>query len=364
MAYPVNYLEQLLYVNNIQKRIETTERLLDKITVRSFYPPTQQMWEDAYFSRTNTPPPIPVGVKLVWYNLLNCDARLYQTVYDENGGTTSSGTVYEAVDSSYDRGAIRFLAKSTYTTGFGYANTNEAFIFGSIASLGATDETMMVRMDLTRWSKRHLVGMYIFYEVRATTTPMNLNFLFSGKGQLTIDNIPVQPAIGSATHLNESTNWLLQGTARQNNATDVVSFNVNTVEQNSIGVSSGGIVADSTSSANSFMSGMMRVINPAFPYVGDIPDSPRQNETVFVTGHIQRAGFVANSLYMYETYLVRTDGLPAHSAPFLGFDTASTTGVLGTGITRNDMANMHSESAAWLYGIFADETGRISEFED
>ena len=206
MTYPTNYIEQLLYANNLQARLDAISAKVSKVTVRSFRTPVQSEWEDAYFKQTGNPPPIPVGVKLVWYNYQSNEARLFSTSYDLNGGLTSSGTVREAVDNTYSRPPFRFLAKSTNTTGYGYANTNNGFIFGSITSLGGTDETIMARMDLTQWSQRGLMGLFVNYEIRATANPMNLSFLFSGKGQLSVDSLPIEPSLATNSNKNSTTN--------------------------------------------------------------------------------------------------------------------------------------------------------------
>lgn len=349
MTFPANYIEQRFAVDRLVQRVTQAESKTAKVTIRSFYEPTQKEWEDAYVQKTSRKPPIPPGVKLVWYDLRRMYPKLYSTAYDQDGGLTSSGQVYEYTDHGYQRSPLRFLAKSNIHTGFGWANGKEPFIAGKIDFSSPSGYMFKINMDM--WSRRGLISLLIFYELKAAAASNTLQFLITTK---TANN--VQPLDAPTQPDNQATNIYQASVAAVNLGANTYNDYNGTTITSSIQGSSSTIISNSGTPAEGFMTGMVSVHNVAHRMNDDFDllDRNQFGQNMSIFGQVIGTGFTTGQLYMHYGILQRTDGVPSFSAPTPIFGA-------GSGVIRTP-STFHAESQCWLYGLFADTTDELSEF--
>lgn len=112
-SWPVNWMEQALYVNQLSERLGRLEKIQKTVLIRSRTVPTRAQFESAYLAQTGYSLPIEVGTKLLWLNLYRNEITGFSTAYDLEGGLISSGDIYPLEDiRAQSRGHIRLLGVS------------------------------------------------------------------------------------------------------------------------------------------------------------------------------------------------------------------------------------------------------------
>jgi hypothetical protein len=154
--WPVSWMEQSLYVAEIERRIRRLQRIKRSIVVHSRDEPSQAQFEAAYVAQTGFPLPIEVGTKLCWFDLRRGQMRAYSTAYDIQDGLYSSGQVYPMVDVDADsKGQIRLIGvrADTNTWKDPYVNVENG--------------GMNIRLDPTRALKKGLMAYMVIFEANS-----------------------------------------------------------------------------------------------------------------------------------------------------------------------------------------------------
>lgn len=162
-AWPINYMEQALYVAELIRRKEIVEKTLKPVHIVSFTKPTRQEWETAFTRQTGKSLPILPGTRLCWNNPFAGRVTAYSTAYDLNNGLESSGDIYNYVaPDQYNRGAFRLLAVASAAsparpaTDYWVYDQKMGHVSGYTAG-----SFLLCPLDLVRESKRGLLQIWI-----------------------------------------------------------------------------------------------------------------------------------------------------------------------------------------------------------
>lgn len=179
MTWPVNYIEQRLYVNKLLKQKERLQKISKPVILHSLFEPSRSAWETAFVTQTGFGLPIEPGTKLIWMDSNTGQAKTFTTVYDLEGGDSSSGDIHEYISTIYNRGAFRLLAS---TRGF---FPLKDVLYKSKQTLrreGQNYVGSVLPLDFVRESKRGLVSLLLFYkvagEIKNTSFSMGQPVLF------------------------------------------------------------------------------------------------------------------------------------------------------------------------------------------
>ena len=154
MTWPVNWIEQAAYYNQLKKQINLLKAQARPVTVHSYREPTQKQWEDAYAAQAGEVPPIAPGVRLFWYDMKNGTVKPYSTVWKTDNATIDPA-VRPAVSQTAPRSCFRFL---------GTRQMQDLSIFQPVLSpLRKTNRGIFV--DLETLIKKNLLAVVIHYRM-------------------------------------------------------------------------------------------------------------------------------------------------------------------------------------------------------
>jgi hypothetical protein len=108
--WPDSSIDQQVFLQSLEDRLIKLRNAVKPIVVHKFIEPSQDDWEQAWSTASGYYPPIPPGVKLLWYDLSSGTMRQYATCHNLSSGLDSDGTVYPVrTDYENDGDYFRFL---------------------------------------------------------------------------------------------------------------------------------------------------------------------------------------------------------------------------------------------------------------
>lgn len=164
-GWPPTFAAQTVYVKELIDRINEVVAARKKIIIRSYNEPTQSEWEAAYVTQTGLPLPIPVGTKLLWRNYSTGDVLWFTMSNDAALGDYSSGTPFQAVDTSFPKSTFRLLAVTD--TQYVPSGISDLLPAHHIAFANKTFLSPLEKM------LNQIVSMLIVYKLRSTQTANN-----------------------------------------------------------------------------------------------------------------------------------------------------------------------------------------------
>lgn len=108
MTWPVNWIEQAQYYQELTDQLAQLQAQGSTVTVHSFSEPLQQDWEDAYVAQTGLIPAIVPGTRLIWMDLKNGQPKHYETVWSSDN-ISIDPLVRPYVARVQSRSCLRFL---------------------------------------------------------------------------------------------------------------------------------------------------------------------------------------------------------------------------------------------------------------
>lgn len=160
--WPESGPDQDVFLANLQRRLDNLRHAIKPVVVPKFFEPSQADWEQAWSLATGLFPPIPPGVKLLWYDLSAGEMREYTVTYNLGNGTDSDGTVFPAHPGTDDASYFRFLGSLS----------RRGTMLSAFAKPDSTITTLMVNPDI--WMRRGLLRIIIEFALDVTTAAMEL----------------------------------------------------------------------------------------------------------------------------------------------------------------------------------------------
>ena len=184
--WPVSGPDQDVYTSDLAKQVAKLRHSIKPIVVHKFFEPTQTDWEQKWSLKTGLYPPIPPGVKLLWYSLSSGEMRYYTTVWNLDNGVDYDGTVYPVRPSTEDTSYFRFLGD------LGRRGT----LLSAFSKPDTTITTLV--LDPLMWVQKGLLRLVIEFSLTITTSSVQLrlsqgNASYSNDYQTYEDASPLAP---------------------------------------------------------------------------------------------------------------------------------------------------------------------------
>ena len=161
--WPESGPDQDVFLANLQRRLDNLRYAIKPVVVPKFFEPSQTDWEQAWSLATGLFPPIPPGVKLLWYDLSAGEMREYTVTYNLGNGTDSDGTVFPIHPSTTDASYFRFLGSLS----------RRGTMLSAFAKPDNTITSLMINPDI--WMRRGLLRIIIEFALDVTTSGMKLH---------------------------------------------------------------------------------------------------------------------------------------------------------------------------------------------
>lgn len=164
--WPYSEIDQQVFIAELEARLLRLRNSIKPLVVHKYTVPTQSDWERQWVSVSGSPPPIPPGLRLLWYDLSSGQMRPFYSCHNLANGTDSDGTVYPAKADNADGDCFRFLG----TIGRN-GSLESAFFKGD-----NTTTTLYLNQEL--WRQRGLLRLIVEvsltgYNVRTAHTDTN-----------------------------------------------------------------------------------------------------------------------------------------------------------------------------------------------
>lgn len=165
MDWPVDFLSQLLKVQELEERLNRLENESKSVYVNTKDHPTLDVWRNAYVIQTGNPLPIRPGTKLIWSRPGYTRHRAYTI--------TPAGEIVDYVDRIRSTANLQLLGKSFDETPLQPLDTTSQTL--GLQNLSEprwgtrkTNQNNQLHGDWRTWVNTGLEGVMFFFSVKST----------------------------------------------------------------------------------------------------------------------------------------------------------------------------------------------------
>lgn len=350
-VWPTSFVDQKHQSDLLLDRAKVLYARKTAVTLVRWTAPTQGDWENAFVAKTGLPLPIPIGTRLFWKSLKSGRILQYGTINDISNGVASSGKVFNLLNMDYDQPTMRFI---------GYYDSSKAESLNRTYPTGSTPQFFIPSMtwlpsgtfvfglqlgQIYYWMSKGLDTLMMVYRCRTAdliATPSPKLELFFNK-----NNNPLLFGASTGADAMESIEVGMPGSA-----TTAALLGTPTVSQASGRIPLLSKQTASDSAANVFSYGQLWFHNVSQQLETVSPtNSPRENyhnPAVWGIGSYVAATITEANTNINLGAVIKED----QGYTFTDFFNPGIAYPTGTGL---------QSSKLWVYGIFKNTTGELSE---